>query len=251
MSNSNDKVRRLIVWEVPSLGSSLFIEMYLNPTQIQITEAKIINPVRTKGGYVVQYWGEELTKVQISGSTGSGGIEAINVIRDVYRSEQLALQKIIQSRGNSSKRRQSLAQLASSVIMWHEGRGLRGYFTSFSNTESASDLGIFNYTLDFTAVEAIGVRTNFLPWHRKPWSTMDSPSSDDGKGSTTGGAYGTNFKMGELNAPVIDSQSGILRDPEFTSRTGLTITPGSPEAKDLQDNLAENSIPLSPSNLFS
>jgi hypothetical protein len=161
------------------------------------------------------------------------------------------MQKILKDRGAQSKRRQSLAQLACSVIMWHGGQGFRGFFKSFNFTEAADRLGIFSYDLTFVAVEAIGSRKNFLPWHRKPWSTMDNPSFDSGKGTTTGGAYGTNFKMGEMNAPVYDSQTGTIRDPEFTSRTGITITPGSPEAKTLQDNLSDNNAPLTPSNLFS
>jgi hypothetical protein len=242
-ANANDKVRKLIVWEVPTTGSSAFIEMYINPDNLEIKDSKQITTTRTKGGFQTQYWGEDLTEVSLSGSTGTGGIEAINVLRDIYRSEQIALQKIIASQGASAKRRQSLAQLAVSVVMWYQGQGFRGFFKSFSYTEKTS--GLFTYNIAFTAVEVIGERKNFMGWHRKPWSTLETPSFDSGRGFLIGGAYNTNYKMGELNAPALEQQSGILRDPEFEKRTD-----NQPSQTKLQSNLAENNEPLSPGNLF-
>lgn len=250
-SHTNDRVRTLIVWEIPAVGSPAFIEMFVNPTSINISDAKVQNVQRTKGGYILQYWGEELTTVTISGSTGAGGIEALNVIKDIYRSEQIALQKIIQARGAGSKRRQSLAQLASSVIMWYQGQGMRGFFKSFSSTETADKIGLFDYNMTFMVTEVLGgQRKNFLPWQRKPWSTLDTPSFDNGRGTSTGGGYGTSFKMGEMNSPAINDAAGLLTDPQFTKDTGFVISPGSQEAKTLQKNLTENAATLTPTQLF-
>ena len=245
-AHANDKARTLIVWEVPAVGSPAFVEMYVNPSSLQFNERKLINPIRTKGGYLIQYWGAELTELTIRGQTGSGGIEALNVIKDIYLSEQIAVQKIITSQGPQSKRRQSLAQLSTQVIMWYQGQGYRGFFKSFDSTESIDKVGVFDYGLNFVVVELVGEpRKNFLPWQRKPWSTIENPSSDSGKGTTTGGAYGTNYKIGEMNAPAVSTQSGVLSDPEFTSDTGL-----SPSQKTLKNNLTENQTPIRPSDLF-
>ena len=79
--------RRMLKWLVPERG---IIEMYINPQSIAIRNAKNIKSERTKGGFVVQYWGEELTSIDISGHTGTSGIEGINVLSDIYRGEQLA-----------------------------------------------------------------------------------------------------------------------------------------------------------------
>jgi len=246
-ANSNDKVRHLIVWETPATGSNSFVEMYVNPTSLKFSESKTIISTRTKGGFINQYWGEELSTLTITGATGTGGIEALNVVRDIYRSEQIALQKIIEKKGQDSKRRQSLSQLSTSVIMWYMGEGYRGFFKSFGYTESASNLGIFDYDLQFTIVEVLGgPRKNYLPWHRKPWSTIDLPVKDSGRGTMTGGAYGTTFKIGELNAPPISDTTGLASDPQFTSTTGLT-----PNQQTLLDNLKDNNEPLTPSRLFS
>lgn len=65
------------------------VPFYINPQDITISDSKIISSQQTKGGFMTQYWGEELSKIRISGVTGSGGIEAINILRDVYRHEQV------------------------------------------------------------------------------------------------------------------------------------------------------------------
>jgi len=85
-------VRNMVRWFLPELG---VVEMYINPQSIKYSDTKHIGaPVRTRGGYMVQYWGEELGKVSINGTTGSSGVEGINVLYDIYRNEQVAFDPI-------------------------------------------------------------------------------------------------------------------------------------------------------------
>lgn len=84
--------RKLIQWNIPGTG---IVEMYINPQSLTISEKKIIKDTRTKGGYIVQYWGEALSEIDISGTTGSGGIEGINVLRGIYRQEQVGFSTVI------------------------------------------------------------------------------------------------------------------------------------------------------------
>jgi len=79
--------RQLMHWFLPEFG---VVKMYVNPQSVQYSESKLIHEQLTKGGYVIQYWGEALMQMTISGTTGSSGVEGINVLREVYRSEQLA-----------------------------------------------------------------------------------------------------------------------------------------------------------------
>lgn len=195
--------RSLIFWELPHLGSGQYIEMYLNPQNIQFSSKKLITEQRTKGGFILQYWGEDLDTVNIQGTTGLAGIEGINVLRDAYRSEQLALIELIKN--NADKRRQSLAQLATSVIMWYDGEGYRGYFTDFSYTEGTAKLGHFDYTINMRIVDIIGRRRqNFMPWHRQPFSTTDNPSTEADLRGTR--------KVGDLNQPVTRLRPATLQE---------------------------------------
>lgn len=84
--------RKLIQWNIPNQG---LVEMYINPQSFSILERKLTKETRTKGGYVIQYWGEALPEIDLSGTTGSGGIEGINVLRDIYRQEQVGFNNIV------------------------------------------------------------------------------------------------------------------------------------------------------------
>lgn len=87
-SNKASQLKRnIITWFVPEFG---VVRMYVNPSAITYADKKLITKDRTKGGYTLQYWGEELTTINISGTTGSSGIEGINVLHELYRAEQYA-----------------------------------------------------------------------------------------------------------------------------------------------------------------
>lgn len=79
--------RNIITWFVPNFG---IVRMYVNPSSISYVHKKLITKDRTKGGYTLQYWGEDLDTINISGTTGSAGIEGINVLYEIYRAEQYA-----------------------------------------------------------------------------------------------------------------------------------------------------------------
>lgn len=79
--------RNIITWLVPEFGT---VKMFINPQSISYNYGKVINETRTKGGYSLQYWGEELPSLSIQGTTGSYGIEGINLLYEIYRSEQYA-----------------------------------------------------------------------------------------------------------------------------------------------------------------
>jgi hypothetical protein len=52
--------------------------------------------------------------------------------------------------------------------MFYQGWVRRGYFKSMNITESASSVGWFDYTINFTVTQKRGYRQNFMPWHRSP-----------------------------------------------------------------------------------
>lgn len=79
--------RNMVRWFVPETG---IIEMYINPQAITYQYKKSITAPRTRGGFALQYWGEELGSLAITGTTGSSGVEGINVLYDIYRAEQNA-----------------------------------------------------------------------------------------------------------------------------------------------------------------
>jgi len=186
--------REMMAFYLPSIGA---VEMYINPQNFTITSKKHITEVRTKGGYVMQYWGELMDEIRIAGTTGSSGIEGINVLRDVYRSEHKTFSSVSNSLAtqlggglntllaNSTSTssfsmaigrwlsfngsiRPTLASLAAGVSLVFQGVAYKGYFKGFTVTEKAEMPGIFDYDMSFSSFARRGIRTNFMPWHRSP-----------------------------------------------------------------------------------
>lgn len=69
----------------------------------------------------------------------------------------------------------SLAQYAFGVEMFYLGWVYRGYFDAMNINESADNLGLFEYDLNFFVTERRGYRVNNLPWQK---SAIDGPSGE-------------------------------------------------------------------------
>lgn len=200
-SGVTNRDKQIMTWRLPN-GSS--VQMYINPQNFVVAESKQINYTRTKGGFVVQYWGDNLTRLTISGTTGSSGIKGIQVLRDIYRAENRAFELIAATqinsltdlisdglttdnasavvshfandlRNSSFILRPSLASLALSILLFYQGIQYKGFFTDFTMTESTAKLGLFDYNITFVVTEIRGTRENFMAWHKEP--IADSPGA--------------------------------------------------------------------------
>lgn len=205
--------RNIAYWFVPEVGT---VSMYINPQSINYNYKKLITSERTKGGYSVQYWGEELTTLSLRGHTGSSGVNGLNVLYEIYRAEQYLFDPIaLMMAANSSiaglnsavdaalgnlgglsgaisqgtagvltldpasqtilpRHVPSLASMALGIELYWSGWVFRGYFNSFTVTESAERLGLFDYDIQFTVTQRRGYRVNYLPWQH---SAIDGPSN--------------------------------------------------------------------------
>lgn len=220
------RTRQLMRWRVPGLG---FVDMYINPQSFEIKQKKVISSQRTKGGYIVQYYGEELPIITINGTTGSSSIEGINVLEKVYRSEQEAFQQVSatlteqfqnyfslsgvsgligQSSGNIASNilnsalggtanppvLPTLGSLAFGVELYYQGWCFKGYFTDFNITESVNNgIGVFNYNLTFIVLDRRGTRNNFMSWSRMP-ANFDENGNPTGYYKSDSKSTPPNFK---------------------------------------------------------
>jgi hypothetical protein len=187
-----------MIWE---LYDGTMIEMYVNPQQFSITANKKVSYNRTKGGFLVQYWGDDLLTININGTTGSSGIEGIELLYDLYQSELLSPKRLDELRGVSSGsgylasipgvnpgrnpsdpselrrvRRTDLVTRATQVVLWYGSKRYYGFFTAFTIQEAAANPGEYTYTLAYVVWKTVGRDVNYMPWHRtpKPLSTGQS-----------------------------------------------------------------------------
>lgn len=92
-----------------TLSGRRLIPCYISPTEFSVDEKKIITQTLTKGGYFIEYWGEELPTITARGTTGSGGIEAIEILRAVYRNEQIQMSNLLRERSRELSQEHNLA----------------------------------------------------------------------------------------------------------------------------------------------
>jgi hypothetical protein len=198
-------VRKMMRWLVPQ---GPIVEMYVNPKNISTSYPKLITAQRTKGGYTLQYWGEQLIKLNLSGTTGSSGIEGINVLYNLFRNEQNAFDPYALSLASLAQ--QSLSSSSSDGFGINAAIGagtnfissLAGAFTDpntvilqqstptlaslaftvelywsgevyrgyFENFEliESADNFLFEYRISFVATQKRGFRRNRFPWERSP-----------------------------------------------------------------------------------
>jgi len=249
--------RKLVHWLVPE---GPIVQMYCNPQQIVYNDTKNIEAQRTKGGFVIQYWGEGLSILDITGTTGTSGIEGINVLRDIYRNEQLAFDpyalflaaknnqdtfagdifgiRSAFSSGDSflgalvgaseeanpkaTRQGPTLASLATQVEMYWSGEVYRGYFNSFTVTERANNLGLFDYAMRFTVTQKRGFRRNFLGWHRSATNGPSNSNPDYGPPHTFGRLIGN----GQISPSRIEQTTlteGFSQIGDFVEGVGDAI----------------------------
>ena len=113
--------RNIISWFVPQFGVA---QMFINPQNISYANRKLITKERTKGGFTLQYWGEDLTTINIQGTTGSSGIEGINMLYEIYRAEQYAFDAV----GLTLAANNASADVASNLV--NSLGGALGQFTN-------------------------------------------------------------------------------------------------------------------------
>lgn len=225
--------RDIIHFFIPEFG---IVKLYVNPRNIQYRHKKLITKERTKGGFLLQYWGEDLSILSISGTTGSSGIEGINVLYEMYRAEQYAFDAVglslaadnaaigasnqmISGIGNAvgsatgnavggsiggsvgglfgaglaqgifgtnnftalaPRNIASLASLAFGVEMYYSGEIYRGYFEDMSVTESADNIGLFEYNITFITTQRRGRRYNSFGWQRSAVNGASDNGFDTG-----------------------------------------------------------------------
>lgn len=85
-----------------TLSDRRLIPCYISPQELSVDESKIINETFTKGGFYIEYWGENLPVIRARGTSGSGGIEVIEILRAVYRNEQIQMERLLLERAREA-----------------------------------------------------------------------------------------------------------------------------------------------------
>jgi hypothetical protein len=161
-----------ISWSIKGDASVPSLTMLVNPSSLDTTYSPLITETRTLGGFVHEYWGEQLTTLSASGKTAmflsEKGLDNKNSRQTESYQYFMTLLNIYKNNGkgystkfdtNATKANPSKITSLGIVSMIFDKRQYDGYFESFTYTEDASLPFNLDYSLTFKAMRIIGQLT--------------------------------------------------------------------------------------------
>jgi len=148
------------------------LTMIINPANLSLNYSALINETRTLGGFVQEFWGEQLTSLSASGQTALFINEGEGITNENLRDTEsynnfIRLLNIYKSNGKEYRDERTKETLASkanpnrivrfaTVIMTYFGKEYHGYFENFTFKEDASKPFYFDYDFSFKITRIVG-----------------------------------------------------------------------------------------------
>jgi hypothetical protein len=162
-----------ISWSIKGDAKVPSLTMLINPTNLDIAYSPLITETRTLGGFVHEYWGENLTTLSATGKTAMFVDSEEGLTNKKSRSTEayqyfMTLLNIYKNNGksyfpagNNAAAMANPSKIASLgiVIMIYDGNQYDGYFESFTYTEDSSMPFNLEYSFSFRAMKILGQLT--------------------------------------------------------------------------------------------
>lgn len=152
---SNSSIPVLFQVIAPDMSTPLlpdYLYLHVNPQSMDFSYAKIIDRTETKGGFVEQHFGEELTSISASGSTGAfvsvqDGVTLYNRRNTIAYRKIMQLKDVFKNNGAVYNDRGSV-EFRGRIRIVFGGGIYDGFFTDFSFTESSEEP--FNFQVNWS-----------------------------------------------------------------------------------------------------
>lgn len=168
--------KQAISWRIEGLlNTPPPLTMMINPSNMDLSYAPLVSETRTLGGFIQEFWGEQLTTLGASGQTAmfydQSGITNKNVrtsesyqnfirLVNIYKNNGKDYQEINSNWTETAKRvaLQNPNRIKSfgAVIMTYIGKEYEGYFENFTFKELAEKPHNFEYDFSFKIEKTIG-----------------------------------------------------------------------------------------------
>jgi hypothetical protein len=164
--------KHALVWRIEGLKEiPPKLTMLINPANLDISYSQLINETRTMGGFVQEFWGEQLTSVSASGTTAMAYDQNGLTRKNLKQSESYInfnnLVNFYKNNGKvySTKGSNRIVSFGT-VVLTYFGKEYEGHFESFNVDESADTPFSLAYSFDFKVTRIIGdlavIDGNFL-----------------------------------------------------------------------------------------
>lgn len=177
--------------------------MHVNPANLSITETKKIERIQTRGGFVEQHWGDELTEISADGSTGAfmniyTGLSSVLRQRTIAWDRYRDLHDLFRNNGSVYDPYGNIVLQGQVMVMFDRGTYI-GTFRTFESEETEDTPFAFHISWSFKVEETILK----LPFLLSAGSTM-SPAFQSQNALKTASDPGvrTTATQGVINSPL-------------------------------------------------
>lgn len=147
-----------------TIGAEEFT-FYINPQNVRVSYQKLVNEIRTRSGWEIQHWGDQLTEITVEGHTGGmhkmgdvpGSLVPITENDSIFNS--YAYKKLVQLRTLYLEDHNLRNREDSFLLQLSYAEGLyTGYFTNFTGpTANAEKPFVVDYSFTFKVTESASI----------------------------------------------------------------------------------------------
>lgn len=200
------------------------VELFIDPSAINVSKKVIQKRQLTKGGWVVQFWGHDLTTVKIKAVSGfygvTKGLAPSNIAGIINKGQRKPMQDALKAfeylKENAYMRRfdKRIPYIGLPVIgMVYDGMLYRGYFESFDYSLDASTPFQITYSFAFTIIPP---EDDIAQMEAALDQIPDS--LEDAKNITRGVVAGTYLNPSGASSKISNAMSGMI---EKSTQIGL------------------------------
>ena len=133
--------------------------LHVNPTSFNENPTKKVERIQTRGGFVEQHWGDELTEISAEGSTGAfvnifTGLSSIERQKTIAWDRYRDLLDLYYNNGSVYDPQGNIVLQGNVMLMYDKGTYI-GYFVNFSSEETGDSPFTFNISWTFKVEETI------------------------------------------------------------------------------------------------
>lgn len=133
--------------------------MHVNPSSFAENPIKKVERIQTRGGFVEQHWGDELTEISADGSTGAfmniyTGTSSILRQRTIAWDRYRDLLDLFYNNGSVYDPYGAIVLQGNIMLMYDKGQYI-GYFTNFSVDETSDSPFTFTISWSFKVEETL------------------------------------------------------------------------------------------------
>jgi hypothetical protein len=215
--------------------------MHVNPSNYNEQHAKKIERIQTRGGFVEQHWGDDLTEVTAEGSTGAfmniyTGLTSLLRQRTIAWDRYRDLLDLYRNNGSLHDPYGNIVLQGNIMMMYDRGTYI-GYFRTFSVEETDDQPFAFRISWSFKVQEEIMKLPNLIsnPAARGMYKTGTAPpfQSQNALQSANGIQGTTETAIGQLNSVQQDAfnqRVNAVMTNAVSSNQGAPVNPNAVSA---------------------